>query len=185
MITFQLDNDVSLRQWKLSDAPAVFGVVSRNYDHLSTFMEWLHPDHSIVDYRAFVEREVASAAANTGLAFGIFRNEQLIGAVGFGPFDREARVAEVGYWIDREEEGKGIVSRSVAKLIDHAFSELGMNRIQIRCATANTRSSAIPQRFGFKLEGVQRQHVSRNGILYDYAIYGLLASEWDGQKNGL
>lgn len=53
-----------------------------------------------------------------------------------------------------------------------------MNRIEIRCADANVRSRAIPERLGFKLEGVLRQALCRHLQIYDDIIYGLLKEEW-------
>ena len=180
---FRIDDEIELRQWTASDAEVVYHLVRRNYDHLRTFMEWIKPDHSLIDYQEFIDREILGTAENKSLGFGIFRGKSLIGTIGMINFDHDARVTEIGYWIDATEEGKGIVSRACELLIDFAFRELGMNRIQIRCATANLRSAAIPERFGFTKEGVQRQHVLRNGKLLDFAIYGLLAFEWRSGDN--
>ena len=63
-------------------------------------------------------------------------------------------------------------------LVDHAFHEMGLNRIEIRCAADNYRSSAIPERLGFNKEGVLRQSEFRDGRLHDFNIFGLLAAEW-------
>ncbi|MBK9162321.1 MAG: GNAT family N-acetyltransferase [Acidobacteria bacterium] len=41
--------------------------------------------------------------------------------------------SEIGYWIDKAEEGQGIITRSTALLIEYAFEELKLNRIEIRC----------------------------------------------------
>ena len=180
MRTFEIDDDVRIRVFSDTDSHAVYGAVVRNYDHLKTFMAWIKPDYSLADAAEFVERSIAERKDKKSLSFGIFRGEALIGSIGFAYFDQDAKVTEIGYWIDAAEEGKGIVSRASKLLIDFAFAELGMNRLQIRCATVNSRSSAIPERFGFKKEGVQRQHIIRDGKLYDFAIYGLLASEWKG-----
>jgi ribosomal-protein-serine acetyltransferase len=107
----------------------------------------------------------------------------MIGTIGFGTFDMGARVTEIGYWIDGAEEGKGIMSRATEKLLELAFEHLGMNRVQIRCADANTRSAAIPQKFGFVQEGRQRRHVIRDGKIYDFLIFGLLRDEWRARQN--
>ena len=173
-----IDEDVYLRPFTEADTNAVFETVRDNYDHLRTFMEWAKPDYSITDAEEFINKAVAERAENKSLNFGIFRGEKLIGTIGFAKFDHFAKVTEIGYWISKDEQGKGIMSRACRALIDLAFGELDMNRIQIRCASANTRSAAIPEKLGFLKEGLQRRHVVRNGITYDFAIYGLLASEW-------
>jgi ribosomal-protein-serine acetyltransferase len=63
-------------------------------------------------------------------------------------------------------------------LVDYAFNELGLNRLEIRCATENTKSRAIPQRLGFKQEGTIRQAEWLYDHYVDLVVYGILASEW-------
>jgi ribosomal-protein-serine acetyltransferase len=176
--SFQVGDDVELRHWTGSEAEVVFESVKRNYDHLRPFMEWVKPDHSLFDYEKFIDREIRGTDENERLGFGIFCGNRLIGTIGLMNFDWDARVTEIGYWIDAAEEGKGIVSKACEILIDFVFGELAINRIQIRCAAPNLRSWAIPERFGFTKEGLQRQHVFRDGKLMDLVTYGLLASEW-------
>jgi ribosomal-protein-serine acetyltransferase len=84
--------------------------------------------------------------------------------------------------MDRAEEGKGIISAACRVLIGYAFDELHLNRAEIRCATSNLRSAAIPERLGFRKEGVLRQSEFRDGQLHDFSIYGLLAEEWPNRS---
>lgn len=178
MIKFQIDDEIVLSELVDEDAPAVFACVNANSEHLMEFMHWMRPNYSIVDAREYIAQSTVDAKQKKSLYLGIFRGEKFIGSVGFADFDRDAKATEIGYWIDRTEEGKGIVSRSCRLLINYAFSELKMNRIQIRCAAENVRSAAIPERFGFVKEGVLRQSQFRNGKLHDFLVYGLLAADW-------
>ena len=70
------------------------------------------------------------------------------------------------------------MTRAVSALVDHAFSSLGLNRVEIRAAPENRRSRAIADRLGFQLEGTLRQ-AQRIGDQYlDNAVYSMLAEEW-------
>ena len=184
MIKFTIDDDIILREFSDGDAAAIYDVVKANYDHLRSFMWWAKPEYSLVDAREFIAQGVADARQKKSLGFGIFREGKVIGSIGFVKFDSDAKTTEIGYWIDRDEEGKGIISRACKLLIDYAFNEMKLNRIEIRCSTENVRSAAIPQRFGFVREGVLRQYAFRNGKLHDFAIYGLLAAEWKAANPG-
>jgi ribosomal-protein-serine acetyltransferase len=178
MISFRVDDQVTLRGFKSDDAEAVFEAVSENFEHLNPFMVWIRPDYSPAMAKEFIDRSILEAGEKKSLGFGIFRVEKFIGSIGFSTFDWEARTTEIGYWIDKHEQGKGIISAACRLLINYAFDELGLNRIQIRCAAENLASAAIPEKFGFLKEGVLRQSQFRNGNLHDFLVYGLLASEW-------
>ena len=180
--SFRLADGIDLRVFHEDDAEAVFATVSRNEDHLMTFMHWMTPEYSMDSAREFVRRAVSSVKAGENLGYGIFRQGRLIGSIGFTHFDLKSRKTEIGYWIDKAEEGKGIVSAACGLLIEYAFGQLGLNRIEIRCSTFNVRSAAIPERLGFKKEGVLRQSEFRNGRLHDFSVYGLLAAEWQNRE---
>jgi ribosomal-protein-serine acetyltransferase len=174
---FRLDDEIVLRAWREDDIEIALNVVLRNRDHLQPFMHWMTPDYSMESSRKFLSDAIANRREKKNLGFGIFRRDELIGSIGFVEFDWKSRRTEIGYWIDKAEEGKGIVSRACRLLINYAFEDLDMNRIEIRCSAENTRSAAVPERLGFTKEGILRQAEFRNGKLHDFNIYALLAED--------
>ncbi len=174
---FRLDDEIILRAWTEADVQQAFDVVIRNREHLQEYMHWMTPDYSLETARGFISNAISSAAELKNLGLGIFRGEEIIGSVGFVEFDWKARKTEIGYWIAKGEEGNGIITRACKLLIDYAFDELNMNRIEIQCAAENHRSAAVPERLGFQKEGMLRQAEFRNGRLHDFLIYGLLAED--------
>ena len=68
-------------------------------------------------------------------------------------------------------------------LIQHAFDVWKLNRVTIECATENARSRAIPERLGFKLEGIVRGIEWLQDRYVDHAMYGLLNPNPDGEAN--
>jgi RimJ/RimL family protein N-acetyltransferase len=88
------------------------------------------------------------------------------------------RATSIGYWIAESSQGRGTVTEAVRALTKHAFEVWKLNRVEIRAATGNTRSAAIPLRLGYVQEGVLRQ-VERHGETYeDLAVYSMLATDW-------
>ncbi|MGE3951358.1 MAG: GNAT family N-acetyltransferase [Pyrinomonadaceae bacterium] len=174
----RVSKEISLREFQPRDAHDIFTVAMANFDHLARFVDWISPEYSLASAEEFIARSITGWEERESLALGIFREECFIGATGFVNFDWGAKKTEIGYWISRHEEGKGIVTAACRCLIDFAFNDLEFNRIEIRCSALNHRSSAIPKRLGFVEEGLLRQAVLRSGTFHDYKIYGLLASEW-------
>ena len=70
-----------------------------------------------------------------------------------------------------------MVTRAVQTLVSYAFEVLDLRRVEIRCAKENRRSRAVPERLGFKKEGVLRESEWRHDRFYDMVIYGLLADD--------
>lgn len=175
---FTLNENISLRLLTSDDTLAVFESVIRNRDHLRPYMHWLQPDYSIDSTSEFIRQNLVNVSEKNGLGLGIFRDRAFIGSIGFVGFDWAARRTEIGYWIDNEEEGKGIVSAACKLLIEYAFGDLRLNRIEIRCSSENVRSASIAERLGFTREGVLRRSEWRGGRLHDFVVYGLLAYEW-------
>lgn len=70
------------------------------------------------------------------------------------------------------------MTKSCRALINHAFSELNLNRVDIRCAVENSKSRAIPERLGLRQEGVIRQAEWLYDKYVDHVVYGVLTDEW-------
>jgi ribosomal-protein-serine acetyltransferase len=85
----------------------------------------------------------------------------------------------IGYWLGESYQGKGLMTGACRALVDYLFSELRLQRIEIRCATSNARSCAVPQRLGFTKEGVLRQAQAFDDHYLDLEVYGLLAEDWN------
>ena len=183
MLNFKIDEELSLREFVETDAEAVFETVMANYEHLALFMHWITPQYSLSSAREFIRHSAEMRASRKGLNFGIFRSGGFIGSIGFVKFDWLSMKTEIGYWITVTESGKGTISRAGEMLVHHAFDELGMNRIEIRCSSENVRSAAVAKRLGFIKEGVLREAEMRNGRLHDFEIYGLLKREWEGPQS--
>jgi ribosomal-protein-serine acetyltransferase len=176
-LTFDVDDEVHLRHVTMDDGQAIYDLVHKNLDHLK-FMHWMTPDYSMEMAEDFIKRNMTAVEGGEAFSMGIFRLDRLIGSIGFVHFNCTSRRTEIGYWIDRDEEGKGVISNSVRALINYAFDQLNMNKVEIHCSAQNTRSSAVPKRLGFKQEAHLRQQEMRLGQLHDFLIFGLLRSEW-------
>ncbi len=102
----------------------------------------------------------------------------MVGVIGFNEFDWRNKIGYIGYWLSKDAQGKGIMTRAARALIDYGFEILDLNRIDIRAAVDNKKSRAIPERLGFNQEGILRQTEWLYDHYVDHVVYGMLANEW-------
>lgn len=88
------------------------------------------------------------------------------------------QTGELGYWIDGGFEGRGLMTRAAAALLDHAFGALGLGRVAIVTMAGNERSAAVARRLGFVEEGRIRSARPVGGRRQDDVVWGILPDEW-------
>ena len=117
-------------------------------------------------------------AANDGFQAAVLVEDEIVGMVGFHSVNWPHGSTSIGYWLDESHQGRGLMTRAVRTLVDHAFGVWDLHRVEIQAAVDNRRSRAIPERLGFREEGVRRE-AERIGERYnDLAVYAMLAPEW-------
>lgn len=175
----KIDDETELRLHEERYAEAFFQLIDRNREYLRQWMEWLDYEQSVEDTRAFMKDTRLQFANNQGLTTGIWYRGQIVGTIGMHALDWIDRKVEIGYWLSADQQGKGLMTKACKTLVNYAFGEYQLNRVEIHCATGNTRSRAIPERLGFTQEGILRQSEWMYDHYLDMVIYGMLASEWE------
>jgi ribosomal-protein-serine acetyltransferase len=178
MFPFRLDSGLALELLSLRHAQELYEAVDENRAHLRPWMPWVESTKSVADIKAFISTTLSQIANDSGFQTAIRFHERIVGVVGMHQVDQKNRSTSLGYWLAKDVQGKGIVTRACAAYISHAFSDLGLHRVEIRCATENLRSRAVPERLGFVSEGTAREAEWVNGGYVSHVVYGLLASEW-------
>lgn len=174
-----IDDGAVLDPLELSDIDAIWNTIDSQREHLGRWLPFVEMTTERAFTEFYVTTAVEGAARNLEPQFAIRVDGVFAGLVGFRGTDRFNRRTEIGYWISKEFEGRGLMTRAVIALVNLAFSDLGMNRVQIRCATGNDRSRRIPIRLGFRLEGVERDgELLSGGQFTDLEVYALLARDW-------
>ena len=178
MLSLRIDEQTELRLIEPRHAEALNALVERNFAHIKRWSAWLKDDRSIQNTHDFIKRNMARMSENNGYALAIWHAGEMAGQIEYNYLDWTNSATEIGYWLGASFEGRGIVTRSCRALVEHAFAELKLNRVEIRCAVENRKSRAIPERLGFRLEGVLVQAEWMHDHFHDLAVYAVLASEW-------
>lgn len=109
---------------------------------------------------------------------------KLVGTLGLYGIDMENKRATLGYDLLPEHWGKGYMAEACSALLDYAFGEMGLNRVQASAEPENTRSIRVMERLGFTREGLARQLDFYKGAFHDDALYSVLSSEWKARRKG-
>ncbi len=178
LLCIRIDEDTELRIYEERHAHELAEVVDRNRAHLRQWLPWLDYSRTVEDSKAFIKNSLQQFANNEGFQMGIWYQDKLVGGIGLHTIDWANRKVEIGYWLAEAYQGKGLMTRACRTLVTYAFDELGLNKVEIRCATENIRSCAIPKRLGFTQEGILRDAAWLYDHFEDLVVYGMLAREW-------
>jgi ribosomal-protein-serine acetyltransferase len=178
VLGIHVDDHIELRLHEPRHAEELFRLVDANRDHLRKWLGWVDSSTSPEDTRRFIRDTLAELANGGEYGFAILQRGELVGGIGLR-VSTEIREAEIGYWLAAAAQGQGTVTRATRAVIRFAFDDLGTNRVVIKCAEANAKSRAVPERLGFTLEGtLRRRDVVPGQEPRDQVLYALLRSEW-------
>lgn len=195
MFTVPLGENARLRPLEPRHAKEFLAHIDRARPTVDPWIPWATFSTDLPSATAVLQRYADRQAADTGRLYGIWVDSgtpsdgtatggTLVGGVMFPRFDAASGVCEIGCWTEAAGEGHGLVTQACRALVDWAFGERGMSRIEWVAAVDNTRSSAVARRLGMTMEGVMRQLTpyltpgQEEGTRRDCELWSLLAEEW-------
>jgi ribosomal-protein-serine acetyltransferase len=162
----------------LEDAAELFRAVNESREHLRPWLVWVDSTTKQEHSLQFIQVSLQQQNNQEALALGIFHKRKIIGGIGMHEWDHVLEKAQLGYWVSKDFEGKGIITTCLERFIDFLFDKVGLNKLEIHFVPANNRSATIAERLGFKVEGVLRDSYVINGAFTDLVVTGLLKKEW-------
>jgi RimJ/RimL family protein N-acetyltransferase len=147
-------DEFQLRRYTRDDDLALHAAIKSSFAEIHPWMPWCVDPVKIEDQRDFIERGFLAWATGRAFDYGVFDEEgTLIGATSL--MDRVGPGGlEIGYWLRTDATGRGIVTRAVRRLTEIGLGLPEISRIEIHCDAANTRSAAVPERLGYRLEAI-------------------------------
>lgn len=96
-----------------------------------------------------------------------------LGSIGLKIVNHEAKIAEVGYMIKQNAQGRGFASEALNLLKDYALNELELNKLTATCSVQNVGSVKLLEKLGFVREGCLQQNALIGNKYVDDYVYGL------------
>ncbi len=179
MFTYPIEGDAYLKILEHLDAEPVYALLHESRAYLREWLPFVDGTKGPDDVRNFIDGGLKQFAAGDGFHAGIWYQGNIAGVIGFHYFNRQNLSTSIGYWLGEKYQGKGLMTKAVSAMVDYAFNVEGLNRVEIRCATDNHKSRAIPERLGFTLEGCLRDNECLYGRFVDHIVYSILKKEWN------
>lgn len=165
-----LTERILLQELCREDAAELFAAIDADRAYLDRWLPFVRLTREEADSASYI-RSVMEARPYE-YVFTLREEGRFIGLIGFKSTDRTLRRTEIGYWLREAAQGRGIVTRAVELLCRFAAEELGMRRVEIKCAPGNLPSNRIPQRLGFRLERVEtHSELLSDGRWHDANVY--------------
>ena len=163
----------------------------RNEEWLTKWEPQRLPDgpDPVEDRQAFAARCSArqrEIQMGSGYGFGMFVEGYLAGEINInsihrGPFQS----AYIGYWIDESRAGRGYTPEAMVLVLQFAFEQLMLHRLQIAIIPRNAASHRVAAKLGLRNEGTALRYLEINGVWEDHVRYGITAEDWTKRRDEL
>jgi ribosomal-protein-serine acetyltransferase len=170
---------IELKLLELGDAKALYELVARNKERLLRYFPiTIRNNETRIATRQYLRHLKKRIIKKDLYTLGIYSNKGLIGVFFIKNIDWNALKCELGYFIDKDDEGKGIMTLAFDTIIDFCFEELKLEKIYVRTSVDNVGSRRLVEKKGFALEGILRNdfRIETNDLV-DVAYYGKLKGE--------
>lgn len=137
---------------------------------------WIAPPRTRSAFAAHLSRYALPEHASY---VGVADSGSLIGCVHLNEIVHGAlQSAYLAYFVFRPFEGRGIMRRLLARVINRAFTVHELHRVEANIQPDNENSRALVKRLGFRLEGFSPRYLRVDGAWRDHERYALTVEEW-------
>jgi [ribosomal protein S5]-alanine N-acetyltransferase len=165
-----------IRPVTVDDAEELCALYRANRDFLVPFEPTREESfYTVQGQRDRLEHHVQDAAAGDGWRFAIMDDGAIAGTINVGDVIRgPLQLANIGYFVDRPRNGRGLATGAVADVVDFAFGELGLHRLEAGTLPDNFASQRVLEKNGFERYGLARRLLLIGGTWYDHVLFELL-----------
>ena len=167
---------VTLRPLRASDAEPWREARRRNAGWLSQWDATAPPgtDARPVTFRTLIRRLTRSARAGGTLPFAVEVDGRFAGQLTVNNIVRgSAQFASVGYWLDQQHAGQGVMPRAVAMAIDHCFLGVALHRVEIAIRPENSNSLRVVEKLEIPEIGYAPRFLHIDGDWRDHRLHAL------------
>jgi ribosomal-protein-alanine N-acetyltransferase len=169
-----------IRDLRGEDADEMLALRARNREFFTPFEPTLTQDHftrmAQLDVIAHGNRawdDDREYTFGVTLPSGELAGRVRLSVVVRGPWQN----ANLGYYVDRDQNGRGICTEAVGLVVGFAFEHLGLHRVQAAVMPRNAASIRVLEKNGFRREGLAPRYLRINGEWEDHLIFARTAED--------
>jgi len=164
---------VQMRVLRRSDAERMSAAYQRNREHLAPWEPARAESFfTVAGQAASIESKLALFIAGSDVPWVLLHGDLVIGVMALSGIVRGPSLsAHLGYWVDKEFNGRGIGTAAVRFAVEAARSELGLHRLQAATLPHNAASRKVLQRSGFEEIGLAPAYLKIAGSWQDHVLY--------------
>ncbi len=162
-----------------SDGPELWLAVNGSRAYLQRWLPWVQFHGDPASSSRFAEACASDWDQGRALRFVIRERSHrtLVGVVGLESCLQLHRSCELGYWLRKEAQSRGLMTEASRRALDFAFTYMSAHRVRVAAGTDNHPSLSVIGRLGFRFEGIARQAEWCDGRWLDHAVFALLATD--------
>lgn len=165
--------NIKLRPWKLSDAD--FLVNTLNYPNFLNNLNDKIPFPYTKDDGLFFIKSILNAESNSIISFCIISDDIPVGAITIEVGkDIHRRTGELGYYLNNNYWGNGMIPTAVKLICDYAFENTDLVRITSEPFSRNKASCRVLEKSGFVHEATLKKSVFKNNEILDSELYVMI-----------
>ena len=127
----------------------------------------------------WLEKEQKNSQRNFLFGIRLIESNNLIGIIELDGVRWTHRAGHLGIAIGKpEHRNKGWGAEATRLLLDFAFDELSLHRVELTVFSYNEPAIHLYEKLGFTKDGAHREHLQRGGQRYDMLVYSMLDREW-------
>jgi ribosomal-protein-alanine N-acetyltransferase len=162
-----------IRQWNIEDAQDLAIALSNPHvqKNLRDGLPYPYTKQDAIEYI----QATLSADPYTTFSFAIVVDEHVVGSIGIFRQDNiHSHTAELGYYLNENYWGQGIMSEAVRQATQYIFSYTDIIRIFAEPFSHNVGSCRVLEKTGFHFEGLLEKNAIKDGQVYDMKMYALI-----------
>ena len=162
-----------------ADAPEMWASVEACRAYLEPWLPWVPFQTEPASSAQYADASMSDWDYGRALRFAIRErpSKKFLGIVSLEQLQHMNLSCDLGYWLRKDANGRGLMTEAASATVSWAFRHLGAHRVRVAAATDNHASLAVIRRCGFRFEGIARQAELIMGRWLDHAIFAKLATD--------